>query len=514
MRRLATGILLTLGLVGAAVFGVAAGGGGGTYEIRAIFDDVASAVPGEDVKIAGAKVGKVGEMDVTADHKAAVQLKIDDAGFTPFHSDATCTIRPQSLIGEKFVECTPGSPSKPELREIREGQPGEGQHLLPLAQTSAPVDLDLINDVMRLPYRERFSIVLTELGAGLAGRGEDLNALIHRANPALRQTDRVLRQLADENVTLKRLATESDQALAPLARDRRHLAGFIQHANSVGEATAARRADIERSIALLPEFLRQLKPTMEDLGALADEMTPVLTDLGDASPSLSKFILQLGPFSRSASKSLTTLGDATDVGGPVLQRARPVVKDLKSFANTANPLSKTLDELTANLDKTGGLERAMDYIFFQMTAINGFDSIGHYLRAGLLVNVCSTYVTTATGGCEAHFSKTETVNSASAASLPDDAALAKTAIALRKATGSPAAADVANPAATSETPGQAVAAVVKGLLKLGTTDQADKERARRVRQLRAQAAADSSPALDGIGGKDAALLSYLMGSDG
>src|SRR4051794_571475 len=121
MRRLAAATLLTLGLTGAAVFGVAANGGGGPgYPGRAIFDDVASAVPGEDVRVAGAKVGSIGKMDVTPQKKAAVQLKIDDGGFTPFHSDAHCTIRPQSLIGEKFVECTPGSPSKPELKKIRD----------------------------------------------------------------------------------------------------------------------------------------------------------------------------------------------------------------------------------------------------------------------------------------------------------------------------------------------------------------------------------------------------------
>src|SRR3954447_12100800 len=262
MRRLATGTLLAFALVGAAVFGIGAsdGNGGSGYQVRAIFDDVASAVPGEDVKIAGAKIGKVGSMSVTPENKASVVLEISDSGFAPFHGNAHCTIRPQSLIGEKYVECEPGTNAAPELREIKDG-PGKGQHLLPLKNTSAPVDLDLINNVMRLPYRQRFSILLSELGAGLAGRGEDLNALIHRANPALRQTDRVLKQLADENVTLKNLASESDQALAPLARDRRHLAGFIRNANEVGEATAAHAADIEQSIQKLPEFLRQLKPT-------------------------------------------------------------------------------------------------------------------------------------------------------------------------------------------------------------------------------------------------------------
>src|SRR5204863_7248893 len=128
MRRLATGTLLTLALVLGAVFaaGAAAPGGGSSYKVRAIFDDVASAVPGEDVKIAGAKVGKIESMDVTPGNKAAVTLDITDSNFVPFHRNAHCTIRPQSLIGEKYIECDPGTASSPELRVIPDGLPGQG----------------------------------------------------------------------------------------------------------------------------------------------------------------------------------------------------------------------------------------------------------------------------------------------------------------------------------------------------------------------------------------------------
>src|SRR3954471_17671314 len=133
MRRIATGTLLTLALVVAAVVSVGASDDGGSgYRVQAVFDDVASAVPGEDVKIAGAKVGKIDSMDVTRGHKAAVTLAIADANFTPFHRNAHCTIRPQSLIGEKYVECVPGTVSSPDLRTIPDGLPGEGDAFLPL----------------------------------------------------------------------------------------------------------------------------------------------------------------------------------------------------------------------------------------------------------------------------------------------------------------------------------------------------------------------------------------------
>ena len=82
------------------------------------------------------------------------------------------------------------------------------------------MDLDLFNNILRRPYGERFALVLNEFGTGLAGRGGDLKAAIHRANPALRETDRVLAILARQNRVLADLARDSDVALAPLAREK------------------------------------------------------------------------------------------------------------------------------------------------------------------------------------------------------------------------------------------------------------------------------------------------------
>src|SRR5918999_4916154 len=140
------------------------------YYVRAIFDNASSIVQGEDVKIAGVPVGVISDMDVTDEKQAAVTLRIDDENFIPWKADASCTIGAQGLIGEKFVECEPGSTDAPALRRIREGD-GEGERLLPVENTSSPVDIDLINNVMRLPYRKRPSILLSEFGTALPGRG-------------------------------------------------------------------------------------------------------------------------------------------------------------------------------------------------------------------------------------------------------------------------------------------------------------------------------------------------------
>ena len=107
-------VLLALAVLGVLIALVVAVGAGddssGDYRVRAIFDNAAFAIPGEDVMVAGAKVGVVDQLEVTDDRRAAVILKIDEPGFKDFRSDAECQIRLQSVIGEKLVECVPTQP--------------------------------------------------------------------------------------------------------------------------------------------------------------------------------------------------------------------------------------------------------------------------------------------------------------------------------------------------------------------------------------------------------------------
>ena len=189
-------------------------------------------------------------------------LNIENPGFKDFRSDASCTIRPQSLIGEKYVDCLPtqprveGTPLPPPLHKIPSGHEGAGEYLLPVQNTSSPVDVDLLGDIHRLPERERFTIILNELGAGLAGRGSDLSEVIKRANPALQELDKVLAILANENHVLAKLAVDSDKALAPLAKVRGRVADFIVQSNTVAQAGAATRGSLARNLAAVPAVPR------------------------------------------------------------------------------------------------------------------------------------------------------------------------------------------------------------------------------------------------------------------
>jgi virulence factor Mce-like protein len=457
------------------------------YYVRAIFDNASTIVSGEDVKIAGVPVGVISDMNVTEDEQAAVTLRIDNEAFTPWTQDASCTIRAQGLIGEKFVECEPGSTDAPDLRRIDQGD-GEGERLLPVENTSSPVDLDVINNTLRLPYRERLSILLSEFGTALAGRGEELNVVIHRANPALRETDEVLKILADQNRELARLARNSDEVLGPLAREREAVADFVVQANATGEASAERSDDIRRGIELLPEFLAELEPLMVDLEGFADQGIPLLADLGDAAPALGRLIRAQGTLADSSRESFPSLGDALERGRPALIRSRPLFQDLTKLGKQLGPTSVDLDDLLQSLDQTGGLERLNELLYYSALSVNGFDDIGHYLRAALVTNLCSTYATTIFGACTANFY--------------DPTAAAADAKDVEPRNARPVA------GASKEGSIAPLNAMLQGMLGAGGRAGGARERERNLDTLR-QRAKTQSPGL----GQSEPVLDYLLGGE-
>ncbi len=182
------------------------------------------------------------------------------------------------------------------------------------------------------------------------------------------------------------------------------MADFVAQGNATAQATAERSADLERSIQRLPAFLRQLQPLLADLGGVAGQGSPVVHDLGVAAPATNEVVQELGPFSAAALPAVRSLGKAAAVGTPAVVAARPLTKSLRSFAGDAVPVSANLRDLTSSLDKSGGLKRVLDYIFYQGLSINGFDGLGHYLRTELIAKLaCGVYATAPSKECNANF---------------------------------------------------------------------------------------------------------------
>ena len=173
----------------------------GTYRIE--FDNAFGLVSGADFKVAGVRAGTIESISLpsacAAGHTEAchalVTVDVTQAGLGAFRSDAFCQSRPQSLIGEYFIDCQPG-------RFGRALPPGS---TIPVTHTQSTIPADLLQNVLRLPYRERVTLIINELGAGVAARSGDLEAALRRAVPALAETDNLLNLLANNSRTLQQL---------------------------------------------------------------------------------------------------------------------------------------------------------------------------------------------------------------------------------------------------------------------------------------------------------------------
>ncbi len=434
---IAGGLCVAVAIV-AVLLATAAGGSSGGYTVRAIFDDAGNLVNSENVKIDGVKVGAVGSVTPTPNGRAAVTLKIENPGFQDFRTDATCRIEPQALIGEKFVNCLPtqaraeGAQLPPPLPRIPAGREGAGDYLLPVTNTSSPVGVDLLSDIGHLSENQRLAIILNELGTGLAARGSDLNAVLHRSNPALRELEKLLGILASENKVLGNLAVEGNRALVPLVRERKQFSEFFAQSSTVAEATTRHRAELATNLHEFPTFVRELRPYLKHLEAFAEQSIPTFTDLGVAAPGINRTFKNIGPFSASTTQFFKSLGSSSKKIGTALVGTQPLLTRVESLGSAAKPFAKSFSELFANLRSTGGVERLLDFIFMGAGSINGYDSLGHFARAVAVAKSCVGYKIAQFPECRANFSAETSTSSTSAQAANANAKASDTTLAMAR----------------------------------------------------------------------------------
>jgi virulence factor Mce-like protein len=393
-------------VIAAVVVAVAAGcgasgvAGSDTYRVDALFDNASFVVPGQDVRIAGVNAGSIKDVRVTPDNHARIEMEVDKR-FAPFRSDADCFIAPQSLIGERFVQCMPGTPRGEQLRAD-----GDVPPTVPLDNTHSPVDPDVVLSTFDMPVRERLQVILSELGVGLAGNGHALSDAIRRSNPAIQSAQDVLRIVNDDRDVLGRLIDRSDDVIGQLAQRRDRVASFIEEANKVSQTAAERRGAVSEGIRRLPETLDETRTSLDTLRELANRSRPLLGDLRTATPSLTRLVDDVPPLADAARPALKRLGAMAKTGTSALGEGAPVVKDLRRFASLAVPVGKLVADLNESMRERGAVEGLQFFVYNIALSISRYDGISHILPAYLVAPPgCAVFATTTNPSCSAHFNK-------------------------------------------------------------------------------------------------------------
>lgn len=382
--------VLILALTGLAVFAAITLGTSAapTYHAAAIFDSAEGIVPGQLVKVAGARVGTVTAVRLRPGPSALVEFTLDRR-FTPFHADARCQILPEGPISENYVECSPGSTSAPVLNPPT----------VPLTQTTVPVSLQDLLNIFSLPVDERLGVLINELGIGAAGRGADLNAILRRADPALTQGDRVLSILNAQNAQLATAVHQTRSVLGELAMHQSSVRAFVDHAASVAATTAERQSPLAAGVARMPALLTALRSDLAPIDRLATQSEPLLTDLRRSAPGLLELTSTLPGFVRPGLPGIEALGRAAQASLPAIAAARPVATQLRRLGTIAPGVLRSLDQLLVSTRDSGAFEGFLRLLYSLSTDSGGYDAISHFVSA-LIIPFPTCMSNPATAGCD------------------------------------------------------------------------------------------------------------------
>ncbi|GAA5170809.1 hypothetical protein GCM10023321_68480 [Pseudonocardia eucalypti] len=368
-----------LATVGVAVVACTAAGGSLAVEatqqrtiVIAEFRDASPMLTGNDVKLHGVKVGEVAAMS-EENGIAKVALDLGPEAL-PIHSDARATVRPVSLLGERYMELDTGTPSAPLLRT---------GGIIPVSQTGQNTDLDEVLNVFDDKTGQSLAAFVAVLGEGMRGNGADVDAAMKALAPAMTQTDQFVKVLQQQNATLNSLVENLDPVAKSLAQDDgKTLDSLVASTTSLLQTTSTNVQALDATLAELPGSLAAARGTLGHLADTADDTTPLLKDIRPVTDDLKEISDELIYFSESANPAFDKLAPVLDKGTDFLRSAKPVAEQLRQAGPDLVKLSKALNPIVNEL--AHNVDNVMNFIRFWALTTNGKDGLSHYFRAHLI----------------------------------------------------------------------------------------------------------------------------------
>lgn len=320
------------------------------YWFAATFQNAPAISPGngQEVRIAGVKVGEIREASVSGDGKAVLRMSIDPK--FKVYKNARLTLRPKSPLNEMYMEVNPGGPPSPQLPE---------NGVLPVTSAQPPVQVDEVLGHLDDNTRKALQVLLAQSDAALANAPETLpnglnatDQVAQRLQPVVQALDarkEKLRGLIHSLSVISTTAGKNDQRLTDLAA---HLQDTL---GTVGNGSKS----LDVSIQQLPELTGRLRTAMDSTQRLSDQLDPALNNLRAASGSLP------GSLSK-ASGTVDQLGRTVDEARPVVNKAGPVVSDLRPLVED---LHAALPDLKSS---TGRLNELTSYSLPHLTDLQAF----------------------------------------------------------------------------------------------------------------------------------------------
>ncbi len=402
------------GVIGAIVIGIACylvfGGSlpfsGSPFVLKAVFTSQTELHIPSPVRIAGVDVGEVTSVTRLSNSSdaAVVTMTINNNGL-PIHTDATAKIRPRIFLeGNFYVDLAPGTPNSPPLHS---------GSVLPVANTSGPVQLDRVLSALNSNARANLQTLLQGLGAAFNTKGtpeqnatqdpitrdltggEALNKSLQYSAEAFKASAIVNQALLGTSPNdLSGVVQGNSEVFRSLAASQGQLASLITTFNSTMAALAARQQDLAQTISLLPPLLQRTESSDTALDAsfgptqaFARALMPGIEQLGPTISAALPWLTQA-----TALMSPTELGGLVKYLTPAIQNTGATIPTTEALLSASSKLARCFshnilpagNQIIKDPPANTGL-RVYQELFQSAVGIAGaagnFDGNGRYVRA-------------------------------------------------------------------------------------------------------------------------------------
>lgn len=254
--------------------------GGSSREYSAMFEDATSLNQGDDIRVAGVKVGTVSDIEVAKKRLARVTFSVnDDVQLT---SGTTAQMRFRNVVGQRYIDLD--LPTKPGTK-LREG------HTFTTDETEPALDLTMLFNGFRPLFKllnpDDVNKLSSQIIAVFQGEGATVDGLLSSTaslTSTIAQKDQVIGELITnlDNV-LTTLNSPSDQLDTTITTLHQLVSGLAEDRTTIG-STLDGLGDLTVSVAgLLKEGRKPLKGSIAALGDLSE-------NLADAEPTINEFL--------------------------------------------------------------------------------------------------------------------------------------------------------------------------------------------------------------------------------
>src|SRR3954449_10065365 len=273
------------------------------YQLTINFPEATTIAEAADVRIAGVTVGKVRSkrLDKGA-NPTKVVLRIEpkfaprpkgpekaanrprvvrgiEPKFAPIPKDSRAILRQKTLLGETFVELSPGDPSAGEL-------PDGGT--LANSQVEPTVELDEILRIFDPPTKVAFRSWVQESAKTISGTApEDLNNALGNLAGFAQDGAGVLQVLDTQSTAVRHLIKNTGVVFGALNERKGQLRDLVVNSDRTFSALQAEQSALADTFRIFPTFLDESKFTLARLEnfsvktrPLVNELKPVADDLG------------------------------------------------------------------------------------------------------------------------------------------------------------------------------------------------------------------------------------------